>query len=155
MRLDGGSRAATIAGWRGRRRALAAVAALAVLAALPARGQNPRTSIVAATARDWLALVDRGDAGAARNAAAAKFRDAAPADRWAKALAAQRGHRGKVLQRTLASTRFEKSFPGAPEGEYAVLAFRTAFENSPGGTETVTLEREADGIWRVVGYVIQ
>ena len=48
---------------------------------------------------------------------------------WAKALAAQRGPRGAVLQRTLASTRFEKSFPGAPEGEYAVLAFRTAFEN--------------------------
>jgi hypothetical protein len=63
--------------------------------------------------------------------------------------------RGSVVQRTLASTRFEKSFPGAPEGEYAVLAFRTAFEKEAGGTETVTLEREPDGIWRVVGYTIR
>ena len=155
MRVVDGRCARAIAGWRGRRRVLGGVVALAALAAIPAGGQDPRASIVAATARDWLVLVDRGDARAARNVAAAKFRDAAPEDRWAKALAAQRGQRGKVLQRTLASTRFERSFPGAPEGEYAVLAFRTAFENAPGGTETVTLERETDGIWRVVGYVIQ
>jgi len=155
MRAVGGTRANAIVGWRGRRRMLIGVAALAALAAHSARGQDPRASIVAATARDWLVLVDRGDAHAARSVAATKFRDAAPEDRWAKALAAQRGQRGKVLQRTLASTRFESSFPGAPEGEYAVLAFRTAFENAPGGTETVTLERETDGIWRVVGYVIR
>jgi hypothetical protein len=111
--------------------------------------------VVAATARDWLALVDRGDARAARDRAAAKFRDAAPEDRWAKALAAQRGPRGAVVQRTLARTRFEKSFPGAPDGEYAVLAFRTSFEKEVVASETVTLEREADGVWRVVGYTIR
>ena len=141
-------------GLGGRRRVLVGLLGAVALAATPARAQDPRASVVAATAREWLALVDRGDARAARERAGLKFRDAAPEDRWAKALAAQRGPRGAVVQRTLASTRFERSFPGAPEGEYAVLAFRTAFEKQGGGTETVTLEREADGIWRVVGYTI-
>ena len=145
-------RARAVAG--GRRRVLAGLACAVALVAGGARAQDPRASVVAATAREWLALVDRGDARAARERAGLKFRDAAPEDRWAKALAAQRGPRGAVVQRTLATTRFERSFPGAPEGEYAVLAFRTAFEKQGGGTETVTLEREADGIWRVVGYTI-
>jgi len=139
----------------GRRRVLAAIVGVAVLAAAPAQAQDPRASAVGATARDWLALVDRGDAKGARSRAAAKFRDALPEDRWATALAAQRAPRGPVVQRTLAGTRFETRFPGAPEGEYAVLLFRTAFEKHAGGTETVTLEREADGIWRVLGYTIQ
>ena len=139
----------------GRRRALAGLLGAVALAAAPVRAQDPRASVVAATAREWLVLVDRGDAKAARGRAAVKFREAAPEDRWAKALAAQRGPRGPVVQRTLARTRFEKSFPGAPEGEYAVLVFRTAFEKEAGGTETVTLEREPDGIWRVVGYTIR
>ena len=138
-----------------RRRVLAGLLGAAALVVAPVRAQDPRASVVAATARDWLALVDRGDAKAARDRAAFKFREAAPEDRWAKALAAQRGPRGSVVQRTLVSTRFEKSFPGAPEGDYAVLAFRTAFEKDAGGTETVTLERELDGIWRVVGYTIR
>ncbi len=139
----------------GRRRLLAGLLGAMALAAAPVHAQDPRASVVAATAREWLVLVDRGDAKAARDRAAVKFREAAAEDRWAKALAAQRGPRGPVVQRTLASTRFEKSFPGAPEGEYAVLAFRTAFEKEAGGTETVTLEREADGVWRVVGYTIR
>ncbi len=154
MRRDAPARRPT-AGPEHRRRATAALLAIAALAAVPVPAQDPRASVVAAIARDWLALVDRGEAKAARDRSAAKFRDAAPEDRWAKALAAQRGPRGPVVQRTLASTRFEKSFPGAPEGEYAVLAFRTAFEKEAGGTETVTLEREADGVWRVVGYTIR
>jgi hypothetical protein len=148
-----GTSAASVAG--GRRRVLAGLLGAAAVAAVPVHAQDPRASVVAATARDWLALVDRGDARAARDRAAAKFRDAAPEDRWAKALAAQRGPRGAVVQRTLARTRFEKSFPGAPDGEYAVLAFRTSFEKEVVASETVTLEREADGVWRVVGYTIR
>ena len=154
MRIAASGQAAVAVAKR-RRRVVAGFLAAVAVAAAPARAQDPRASVVAATARDWLALVDRGDAKAARDRAAVKFREAAPEDRWAKALAAQRGPRGAVVQRTLASTRFERTFPGAPDGDYAVLAFRTAFANQSGGTETVTLEREADGVWRVVGYTIQ
>ena len=41
------------------------------------------------------------------------------------------------------------------EGEYASLVFRTSFANQADARETVTLERESDGAWRVVGYFIR
>ena len=62
---------------------------------------------------------------------------------------------GAFEQRAVVSTRFEKSFGGAPDGEYAIVVFRTSFANRTDAEETVTLEREADGMWRVVGYAIR
>ena len=48
-----------------------------------------------------------------------------------------------------------KSFPGAPDGEYSLLVFRSTFANKTDSRETVTLEREADGNWRVIGYFVR
>jgi hypothetical protein len=39
-----------------------------------------------------------------------------------------------------------------PDGEYAQIVFRTIFASKPDGSEQVSLEREADGQWRVIGY---
>jgi hypothetical protein len=44
---------------------------------------------------------------------------------------------------------------GAPEGEYALIVYRTAYGNRVDTRETVTLERETDGTWRVIGYFIR
>ncbi len=52
------------------------------------------------------------------------------------------------------STQFTKTFPGAPDGDYALLVFRTSFAKKIDSRETVTLEHEADGAWRVIGYFI-
>jgi hypothetical protein len=138
-----------------RRRALVTLAVASLVGAAPVRAQDPRTSVVAAAARDWLALVDRGDVKVARARAAAKFRDALSEDAWFAGLASQRNPRGSIVQRSLQGTRFERAVPGAPDGEYAVLLYRSAFEKLAVGAETVTLERERDGVWRVVGYTIQ
>ena len=62
---------------------------------------------------------------------------------------------GPVATRTVQSTTFRKSVPGAPKGEYVTVLFRTSFANKADGGETVTLEHEPDGQWRVVGYFIQ
>jgi Protein of unknown function (DUF4019) len=35
------------------------------------------------------------------------------------------------------------------------VLFRTAFEKKTDAAETVTLEREPDGKWRVIGYTIR
>jgi hypothetical protein len=75
---------------------------------------------------------------------------------WSVVLQRQRGQHGAVEQRTLAATSFPTSLPpkGA-QGEFAVVVFRTAFGKRPLAAEQVTLEREADGVWRVVRYVIR
>jgi hypothetical protein len=134
---------------------LAVVAAwLVAFVSLPANAQDPRDSTVQAAARQWLALIDRGDVAGSWNAAGRKFQQAIGMQRWVEGMKEAREPLGAVAQRAAAETRYDKSFGGAPPGDYAFVLFRTSFANEPNHGETVTLEREADGVWRVIGYAI-
>ncbi len=130
---------------------LIAVLCLAGLAG-SAAAQDPRTIAVQTAARSWLAIVDRGDAQAAWAAGGKRFRSTLSAAQWADALAKERGLNGAVTRRTVGPARFHTSLPGMPDGEYAQILFRTSFAKKPNGRESLTLEREADGQWRVIGY---
>jgi len=139
---------------RARRALLAAAAAIAVgVISPPLAAQDARSADAQNAAREWLALTDRQDGTASWNAAGAKFREASPVDRWTDALKQVRGPLGALATRAVASTRFATSFPGFPEGDYAVIVFRASFANKPIVRETVTLEREGNA-WRVIGYLI-
>jgi hypothetical protein len=130
-------------------------ALLALFYASIAAAQDAATSVVQRVARDWLALTDRGDGGGSWDAAGARFKAAISRERWTEALAQVRAPFGAFEQRAVLSTRFDKSFAGAPDSEYAIVIFRTSFAKRPDGQETVTLEREVGGAWRVVGYGIR
>lgn len=137
--------------WRG-----VLCAGLALLAWLaPAAAQDPRTTEVQGVARAWLRHADRLDGAATWAAAGAKFKAAITPARWTEALRAARSPWGAVEQRALTSTRFDTAFAGAPPGDYALVQFRTAYAKKSEGHETVTLEREPDGTWRVIGYFIR
>ena len=147
-----------------RRRALLALAGTALAATAFALGpgatgralaQDPRAAEVQRAAREWLALTDRFDSIASRDAAGKRFRDAMSADDWSLALRRERGPLGAIEQRTLLQTRFERSFPGFADGDYALVLFRSAFAKRQDVRESVTLEREADGRWRVIGYALR
>lgn len=132
------------------------VVALAVLACpAPALAQDPRASEAQRAAREWLAFTDVIDGPASWRRAGQKFRDAVPLEKWSKALKAEREPRGKTDQRTVLSSQFSRQIQGYEEGDYAVIQFRTAFANRPSSQESVTLQREPDGVWRVVGYYIR
>jgi hypothetical protein len=137
-----------------RRGFLFGLVALAAVAALPARGQDPRASDAQRAAREWLALADKLDGSATWDAAGQQFQAAMKKPRWTRALNDARGPFGPVLQRAVSSTQFMKSIPGQPDGDYALLQFRTSFEKKESARETVTLE-SSDGKWRVVGYFIR
>ncbi|MEP7207825.1 MAG: DUF4019 domain-containing protein [Casimicrobiaceae bacterium] len=117
--------------------------------------QDTRATQVQADARTWLGHADRLDGNATWKLAGAKFRNALTAEAWTKALRDTRSPLGATQQRAAVSTRFESTFPNVPAGDYALVQFRTAFERRSEGHETVTLEREADGTWRVIGYFIR
>jgi len=137
-------------------RALLALCAIfTALAAWPLSAQDARETTVQGAARDWLAVIDRADYVASWNAAGSKFRLAITPERWSEAVAGVRGPLGPVVQRSVLKTTFTHSFPGVPDGDYALVVFRTAFEKKSEGDETVTLEHEADGKWRVIGYFIR
>jgi len=136
-----------------RRRLLMALLAFAACA--PALGQDPRTSETQHVAREWLMLTDAGDAQAAWQAAGKKFQAAMTPEQWTQALAAQRGPFGTLIQRALNASDFRRTFPNQPSGDYALLQFRSTFANRSVVLESISLEREGDGRWRVVGYALR
>ena len=120
--------------------------------AVSAFAQDPRTSALQSAARAWLAYIDRSDAQGAWKAAGRKFQAALSADQWAAELKKAQDRMGMATQRTVGPARFLSSVAGLPDGDYAQILFRTSFNKKPDGGEQLTLEREADGQWRVVGY---
>ena len=120
----------------------------------PALAQDPRGTIAQKEARNWLALTDRGDGLASWRAAGKQFQSAITADKWADSLRMVRPPLGALIERSVLSTQFMKNIPGAPDGDYAVLEFRASFANKTDSRETISLEHEADGAWRVIGYFI-
>ncbi len=138
-----------------RRAVLRALAALTLVGALPAAAQDPMTSAAQKAARDWLALVDANDAAGSWKAAGERYRKALTEEAWAKALAEARAPLGAVQQRTMLETTFQDHLDEGPKGDFAMVLFRTSYEKRADGRESVTLEREADGAWHVIGYYIR
>lgn len=135
---------------------LALALCVASFAGTAALAQDPRASFAQKSARDFLSLTDRNDVQASWQSAGKQFQNALTPERLAKALDSARLPLRAPADRTLMSTQFTSSFPGAAgEGEYALLVFRTNFAKRSGVAETVTLEREPDGKWRVIGYLVQ
>ena len=128
---------------------------VALLATGAAVAQDPRASAAQKAARDFLALTDRGDGPASWAAAGKQFQNAITVERWTNALNAVRPPLGALVERTLFSTQLTRTFRGAPtEGDYALLVYRSSFAKRTEAQETMTVEHEPDGVWRVIGYSI-
>ena len=138
-------------------RTFCAVALLgAALLTTFAYAQDPRASAAQTAARLFLAFTDKGDAKASWESAGKQFQNGINSVRWAVALDQVRTPVGAVVDRAMVSTEFLRTFPGAPSaGDYVIVQYRTSFAKLTGARESLTLEREADGVWRVIGYVIR
>ena len=60
-----------------------------------------------------------------------------------------------VVSRQLISETYETTMPGAPDGEYVVLKYKTKFEKKENAEEVVVPMLDTDGKWRVSGYYIK
>ncbi len=103
----------------------------------------------------WLALVDSGQYEQSWKEASSLFRAKITAAQWEQAVRSARDPLGALVSRRLASSQFTRTLPGAPDGEYVVLQYETAFEKKRTARETVTPMKDSDGTWRVAGYYIQ
>jgi Protein of unknown function (DUF4019) len=131
----------------------ALLALMALLLTGNAGAQDARTSSVQSAARRWLAMVDRGDVAASYAGMSKLFKDSISQGNWAISVKQVRTPLGPIVERSMLSTQFSTTMPKAPDGDYSLVIFRTAFANKTDVRETVTLSREADGVWRVVGYM--
>jgi hypothetical protein len=136
-------------------RLLVVLLGLLALVAGSALAQDPRASETQAAARAWLALTDKGDVQGSWNAGGKKFKSSLDIESWDEALKKVRTPLGQTMGRSVLATRFLKTMPGGPDGDYAQILYDTNFLEVGPSRETVTLEREPDGVWRVIGYYIQ
>jgi len=103
----------------------------------------------------WLAVVDAERYDDSWEQACTLFRGAVSKDQWVRQVAGVRGPLGPVLSREVASAEYATTLPGAPDGEYVVIQYRTKFQNKADAIETVTPMRDQDGVYRVSGYYIR
>jgi len=138
------------------RRLMHLVAVLVLgLCTSPARAAEPTRDDAVLAAKGWLALVDAGKHDESWDQSGASFRQAVTKPQWSQALAGARNPLGALVSRELDSATETSTLPGAPDGKYVVMQFRTSFANKASAVETVTTSLEADARWRVVGYYIK
>jgi len=108
-----------------------------------------------AAAEAWLTFVDRGEFDKSWENSATLFRNAVTQEQWRQKISAVRGPLGKRVWRKVILTKYETALPGAPDGQYVIVQFKTVFENKANSVETVTPMKDPDGEWRVSGYLIK
>lgn len=138
-----------------RRHLLIATAATLAWSAAPAWASEGAIGAARQAAAQWLALVDAGDAQASWAQAASIFKSAVTVDQWTQASKAARSPLGPVTRRADPTGQYTKTLPGAPDGQYVLLQYPTSFEKKASSVETVTVQKDPDGQWRVAGYFIR
>ena len=106
-------------------------------------------------AKKWLALVDNEKYAESWKEAADLFRHMVQSDLWVASLKALRKPLGKLISRKVKSEVYKTTLPGAPDGQYVVIEFKSSFEHKKTVVETVTPMLGKDGVWRVSGYYIK
>lgn len=138
------------------RRIVSVMAVCLIAAKVSGSAAEPEKEKAAVTAAGkWVALVDGGKYAGSWKEAAAYFRSAVKQEQWEQAVRAVRKPLGALVSRTVKSTTYKTSLPGAPDGEYVVIEFETVFENKKTAVETLTPMMDQDGKWRVSGYFIR
>lgn len=107
-----------------------------------------------AAAEKWLALIDAGEYAKSWEQTAKLFRERVTREQWTSSLPANRGTFGALKSRKVDAAVYKTSLPGAPDGQYVTVRFRTTFDKKDDAEELVTLTYE-EGAWRPTGYFIK
>jgi hypothetical protein len=132
---------------------LAAAAGSWIAAALSNEGPAGEEEAASAAGQKWLSLVDQEKYADSWNQADPSFRDQVTLERWLAALKRFRQPLGPLLSRTASRVEFTKTLRGAPNADYCIIHFSTAFEKQKGVTERLTLVKQGDA-WQVTAYAI-
>jgi hypothetical protein len=131
------------------------MSALLVLVSIAGgQAQEPDTKAARAAVDSWLSLIDAADYAKSWDESATFFKNAITSEKWQAAVKTARGAFGALKSRTVKSATTATKLPGAPEGDYVVFDFDAIFEQKP-AAERVTVVRDRDGAWRVVGYFVK
>ena len=103
----------------------------------------------------WLALIDSTDYEASWQQAAPFFQQQMSQEAWGQALRSVRGPLGPLMKRTPQDREYTTALPNAPEGEYVVIVYVSAYTQLENAIETVTMTKTDDGTWKALGYIVR
>ena len=115
---------------------------------------NETKAEVVNDAKEWLGLIYDNNYSQSWDNAASLFQKAVTKEQWTQQLSGIVPPLGKVISREVISAEYHTELPGAPDGEYIVIQFKTSFENKNESVETVT-QMIDDDQWKVSGYFIK
>jgi hypothetical protein len=116
--------------------------------------ENDAQAAAVDSAFAWVGMIDLADYAESWTAASPTFRGAVTSEQWISAMESARGPLGTMNTRDLASAKAAASLPGAPDGRYVVMTFKTSFSNKNLAVETITMIQTDSG-WQAVGYFIR
>jgi hypothetical protein len=107
-------------------------------------------------ANKWLSVFDAGNYAEAYAMFPARVRSAGDAveKQWVGSQRAKRTPLGRTLSRQFVEAYSARTLPGAPDGYYELLMYKTSFQHKAHATEGVTLTKES-GHWEVSGYRVK
>jgi hypothetical protein len=116
---------------------------------------KPEVKAALTATHAWLALVDGGRYSESWEAMGTPAKAAVTVEQWQTSMNGVRKPLGDMKTRKLKKSVYSTTLPGAPDGQYVTLQFKTAYSNKKGAVETATSMLDADGAWHVVGYFIK
>ena len=75
----------------------------------------------------WLSMVDEGKYAESWQNTSSYFKNAVDENQWEKALNSVRRPLGDILSRKVISQKYTKTLPGAPDGDYVVIQYKSSF----------------------------
>ena len=114
---------------------------------------GPAQTAQAAT-KAWLGLIDHDHYAQSWTSASPLFRGRITERKWARTAASVRDPLGAVEARKAGAVKLTDSLPGAPDGYYAVIRFRTPSAHKKNATDTVVMTDD-HGTWQSSGYFIR
>jgi hypothetical protein len=132
---------------------------LLLVAGQPARAQNgaPAPQAAMDAADGFLALIDQRQYDESWASCAPAIKNTINKQSWGTVLSINRARFGVLGTRKLVSAQTVTSLPGSPDGQYAILRYRSSFtlgKTAMIGLETVTLAYE-NGKWLGYQYAIR
>lgn len=126
---------------------------LCLFASPAAQAQDAASEAPAkAAALQWLALSDAGNYAATWEQAGKSLKDQVSRSKWQSVMQNERAPLGGLKARQFKRATFMKQVTGLPDGEYCELEFNATFERPAALVEAVGMQKDSDGVWRVIGY---
>jgi len=115
--------------------------------------EKPKEKTAIQVAENWLVLIDGEKYLESWEGLSNLYKANDTKEKWVDHYNRYRKPLGKLIGRKLINKNVT-SYSEAPEGEYIIFQYEAPFENKKLAAEAVSIVKDQDGKWRILGYFI-